>query len=119
MKPYFLILIFCFNLSVFAETKTIYEICQPEIATYCKGIKPTKARILQCLKERGKDLSDVCEAAQSALSDTMKTKSQGFCKEDVSEYCRWVIPGGGRILKCLFENESKISNQCKVVLNET
>ncbi|EMY71121.1 cysteine rich repeat-containing protein [Leptospira vanthielii] len=118
MKLYTLILIIFFNLSLFAETKPIYEVCQNEIATYCQGIKPTKARILQCLKERGKNLSDVCEAGQSALSDTMKSKSQGFCKDDVSEHCRWIIPGGGRILKCLFENESKISNQCKVVLNE-
>ncbi|TGL88783.1 hypothetical protein EHQ68_09100 [Leptospira congkakensis] len=118
MKRSLPILIFCFNFGLFAETKTIYEICQPEIATYCQGVKPTKARILQCLKEKGKNLSDVCEAGQSALSDTMKTKSQGFCKEDVSEYCRWIIPGGGRILKCLFQNEASISNQCKTVLNE-
>lgn len=119
IKPYFLILIFFMNLSLFAETKPIYETCQSEIATYCKGVKPTKARILQCLKERGKNLSDACDAAESSLSDSMKAKSQGLCKEDVSEYCRWIIPGGGRILKCLFENETKISNQCRVVLNET
>ncbi|EMY60775.1 cysteine rich repeat-containing protein [Leptospira terpstrae] len=118
MKPNLLILLFCFQLSLYAESKSIYEVCQPEIATYCQGVKLTKARILQCLKERGKNLSDACEAGQSALSDTMKNKSQGLCKEDVSEYCRWIIPGGGRILKCLFENETKISNQCKVVLNE-
>ena len=118
MKPYFFTLILFFSLPLLAETKTIYEVCQPEIATYCQGIKPTKARILQCLKERGKNLSEACEIGQNALSETMKNKSQGFCKEDVSEYCRWIIPGGGRILKCLFQNESKISNQCKVVLNE-
>ncbi|PJZ44559.1 cysteine rich repeat-containing protein [Leptospira brenneri] len=119
MKRLLFILIFCFNIGLLAETKPIYEICQPEIATYCQGVKPTKARILQCLKERGKNLSPACESAESSLSESMKAKSQGFCKDDVSEYCRWIIPGGGRILKCLFENETKISNQCKVVLNET
>ncbi|TGK79163.1 hypothetical protein EHQ24_16585 [Leptospira noumeaensis] len=118
MKRLSLILIFCFHFGLFAETKTIYEICQPEIVNYCQGVKHTKARILQCLKERGKNLSDACETAQSTLSDAMKTKSQGFCKEDVSEYCRWIIPGGGRILKCLFQHETSISTQCKTVLNE-
>ncbi|PJZ79901.1 cysteine rich repeat-containing protein [Leptospira meyeri] len=119
MNRFLLIFFVCFNISLFAESKPIYEICKPEIASFCQGVKPTKARILQCLKERGKNLSEACEVGQNALSESMKEKSQGFCKEDVSEYCRWVIPGGGRILKCLFQNEAKISNQCRVVLNET
>ncbi|TGM78167.1 hypothetical protein EHR01_06785 [Leptospira mtsangambouensis] len=119
MNRFILFLLVCFHISLFAETKTIYEICKPEITSFCQGVKPTKARILQCLKERGKNLSEACEAGQNALSDSMKEKSQGFCKEDVSEYCRWIIPGGGRILKCLFQNETSISAPCKAVLNET
>ncbi|MCW7493549.1 cysteine rich repeat-containing protein [Leptospira sp. 2 VSF19] len=118
MKLYSILLIFLFSFTLFAETKSIYDVCKQEIVTYCQGIKLTKASVLQCLKERGKNLSDVCDAGQNALSESMKNRSQNFCKEDVSEYCRWVIPGGGRILKCLFENEKKISNQCKVILNE-
>ncbi|PJZ83972.1 cysteine rich repeat-containing protein [Leptospira harrisiae] len=119
MNRFILFLLLSFQISLFAESKPIYEICKPEIATYCLGVKPTKARILQCLKERGKNLSEECTKAENILSETMKEKSQGFCKDDVSEYCRWIIPGGGRILKCLFQNEASISTKCKDVLNET
>ncbi|TGM80205.1 cysteine rich repeat-containing protein [Leptospira bouyouniensis] len=118
MKFYIPILFLFLNLTLNAQSKSIYEICKSEIASYCQGVKPTKARILQCLLEKGKDLSESCEIAQKTLGDAMKAKSQGLCKEDVSEHCRWIIPGGGRILKCLFKHEAKISNACNAVLNE-
>jgi hypothetical protein len=35
------------------------------------------------------------------------------CKADVQQYCANVEHGGGRIMKCLNDNEDKLSQQCK------
>ena len=40
------------------------------------------------------------------------------CKEDVKKHCRWTVPGGGRIIKCLLKNEKNLSKQCLKTLND-
>lgn len=37
----------------------------------------------------------------------------GPCKADVEKFCAEVEPGEGRIVKCLKENEAKLSEECK------
>ena len=37
----------------------------------------------------------------------------GPCKEDIKKHCADVKPGGGRILKCLGEHKSELSEGCK------
>lgn len=36
------------------------------------------------------------------------------CKEDRKNLCQGIKPGGGRIWKCFKENESKLSEGCKL-----
>ncbi|MDR3497843.1 MAG: cysteine rich repeat-containing protein [Parvibaculum sp.] len=38
------------------------------------------------------------------------------CKPDYERYCKSVEPGGGRIIKCLMQNESSLSQPCKEAL---
>ncbi len=40
-------------------------------------------------------------------------KGGGACKDDVQKFCKDVQPGGGRIIKCLKEHESELSEGCK------
>ena len=40
------------------------------------------------------------------------------CKEDRQTLCKDVKPGQGRIIKCLKENEAKLSPACKTHLEE-
>jgi hypothetical protein len=35
------------------------------------------------------------------------------CAEEIASYCKGVKPGGGRLLKCLKENESRLSPACR------
>lgn len=35
------------------------------------------------------------------------------CRSDVSKFCPSVVPGGGRILRCLAENQNGVSQVCR------
>ncbi len=35
------------------------------------------------------------------------------CESDISSLCADTVPGEGRILKCLENNEAKVSSRCK------
>ena len=37
-----------------------------------------------------------------------------LCKSDYRKFCAGVFPGGGRIIKCLNKNISKLAPDCKV-----
>ena len=38
------------------------------------------------------------------------------CKEDAQQFCKDVQAGGGRIIRCLKENQSKLSKGCQDAL---
>ncbi|HMX32850.1 MAG TPA: cysteine rich repeat-containing protein, partial [Leptospiraceae bacterium] len=92
--------------------------CKVDQDKFCKDIPSPKAKITQCLLEHTNDLSESCKANLKDYVEKMRTQASGACKEDVNQFCKWVIPGGGRILKCLFKNESSLSASCKKILNE-
>lgn len=51
----------------------------------------------------------------SALSMTSTAQAQSnLCKSDYRKYCAGVFPGGGRIIKCLSKNISRLEPDCRV-----
>jgi hypothetical protein len=40
------------------------------------------------------------------------------CKDDLKANCSGVVAGEGRLLKCLEENDSKVSGRCKQALKD-
>lgn len=92
--------------------------CKIDYENFCKEVKQPKAKITQCLLEHNDDLSEGCKSSLKSYSEKMRNQAKGSCKEDVNKFCKWVIPGGGRIIKCLFKNEDSLSEACKKVLNE-
>lgn len=85
--------------------------CAAEIAAHCKGVKPGGGRILQCLAEHQKELSDFC---RNKLEEARKRlmEAQNACSGDLEKFCRDIQPGGGRILKCLKEHVQELSPAC-------
>jgi hypothetical protein len=45
-------------------------------------------------------------------------EARPFCEADAGKYCRWVLPGGGRIVKCMFEHFDDLSPVCQEKLSE-
>ena len=40
------------------------------------------------------------------------------CRAEVKQLCRGILPGGGRIKKCIEANESKLSPPCRKAVQE-
>ncbi|HEX7503903.1 MAG TPA: cysteine rich repeat-containing protein [Syntrophales bacterium] len=52
----------------------------------------------------------------AAAADTPAAK--GPCADDIAKYCKDVKQGGGRIARCLKENEQQLSPACKSSIEE-
>ena len=40
------------------------------------------------------------------------------CRAEVKQYCHGILPGGGRIKKCIEANENKLSPPCRKAVQE-
>lgn len=40
------------------------------------------------------------------------------CRAEVKQLCRGILPGGGRIKKCIEANENKLSPSCRTAVQE-
>ena len=92
--------------------------CAEEIAKHCKEVKPGGGRILSCLDEHQKELSDSC---RKKLEESKKKlmEAQQACTGDMEKFCKDVQPGEGRILKCLREHSQELSIVCSQVIDKT
>lgn len=52
-----------------------------------------------------------------AVSDV--PAAQGPCADDAAKYCKDVKPGGGRLAKCLKDNEKQLSPACRASIEES
>ncbi len=53
-----------------------------------------------------------------AMEKEMGGKEGGACNGDIEKFCKEVKPGKGRIIRCLKENESQLSGECKQDLSQ-
>lgn len=91
------------------------DACGADVEKYCKDVPTGGGRRYRCLKEHEKDLSEAC---RKHIAD-VKGRARGIheaCWDDVSRFCGDVRRGGGRILQCLKDHESELSDSCKVVI---
>ncbi|EQA43200.1 cysteine rich repeat domain protein [Leptospira broomii serovar Hurstbridge str. 5399] len=91
-------------------------LCQKEIGTFCQD-RNILNQLMECLKKDESRLSSSCKHQLGSLIEEFKTKMES-CKDDRAKFCRWVVPGGGRIIKCLKDRETEISTFCKETLKE-
>jgi hypothetical protein len=86
--------------------------CKDDIARFCKDVKPGGGRLSTCLKAHASELSAACRESVAAA----KAKLQGAheaCADDVHKFCAEVNPGAGRVLRCLRENQTGLSPECR------
>jgi hypothetical protein len=56
-------------------------------------------------------------ATQSGLKENL-SQVRSMCEADAKRICPHVIPGGGRILRCLQEHDSDLSADCRQALKQ-
>jgi len=99
--------------------QTVVNGCQKELETYCKDVTPGEGRVLACLYAYGDKLSGKCEFAlyDAAVQLERAVASLSYvvneCRDDLKTLCSGVQAGEGRLLKCLEEKDSKVSDRCK------
>lgn len=86
--------------------------CAADREKFCKGIEPGEGRIMKCLKEHEAELSAECKARGEKAKQHFK-EARKACKQDVQTHCSGTEKGHGRVMKCLKENMSKLSEGCQ------
>jgi hypothetical protein len=98
--------------------------CKTELDTYCKDVTPGEARVLACLYARSDKLSGKCEyafynaAAQLERAVGELSYVVNECADDLNQFCQKVPAGEGRLLKCIQENDPKVSSRCKEAMKQ-
>jgi hypothetical protein len=105
--------------------ETVKTGCKAELETFCKDVTPGQQRVLACLYAFGDKLSSQCEyalydaAAQLERAVAVLTFLINECGDDANKVCPKVQMGEGRIVQCLDQNRSQVSNRCVLALQQT
>jgi hypothetical protein len=86
--------------------------CQDDAQKFCAKVKPGKGRMSQCLKGHEADLSQECETHLETMREHM-LEAREACSDDAKMFCADSKPGHGRIVACLKNHESELSDACK------
>jgi len=103
---------------------TVAKGCEKELTTYCKDVTPGEGRVLACLFAFSDKLTGQCEYAlyDAAVQLERFVAALSYvaneCDADLEKFCADVAVGEGRLLNCLDENASKISERCTQALKD-
>ena len=125
-----------------AQTNAIRQACRSDYMAKCRGVPTGGKAALQCLQQNLVDLSPACQDAVHALNYAPGPQSQPAprsqpgpqrgapphgvamaelreeCMADFRTHCPNTRLGGGRVMGCLMENESRLSPGCRSALAE-
>ncbi len=99
--------------------------CEADAALLCPGLPLNSRKSFMCLMAYEDNLSSACalgivEAAMTLEAGMMAIDySIKACEADADKFCLDVVPGDGRIVSCLKQNEPKLGSQCVTALKET
>ena len=86
--------------------------CAADVERLCKGVQPEEGRVARCMKEHENELSPGCKENIVKLKQKVRDVAEA-CKDDAARLCKDTQPGQGRVLRCLKQQEDKLSPPCK------
>jgi len=89
--------------------------CAAAAARYCSRAKGETA-LLGCLRGHDKELAPACQAELSSLLIIAEEYGKD-CEADAQRLCAETPPGEGRLLRCLHDQESFLSQSCQAAFN--
>lgn len=92
--------------------------CREDLQKICPDVKPGGPEARKCLKDNVDKLSEGCRQRITAARGQRQGYPARFkgCEGDLDKFCKDVMPGGGRLIKCLREHESDLTAECKTRL---
>lgn len=85
--------------------------CKADREKFCANMKMGEG-MMKCMKEHEAELSPECKSMMEEHKKMMQ-EHMAACQPDVEKLCKDVKPGEGNIIKCLKQNEAKLSPACK------
>ncbi|MFZ5630245.1 MAG: cysteine rich repeat-containing protein [Spirochaetota bacterium] len=90
--------------------------CRIDREKFCGNvIKGNHKGMWQCMKEHENELSETCKNHIAQVREKSREIKKA-CKADYKKLCKQVKAGQGRIIQCLKQNESQLSEGCKAAL---
>jgi hypothetical protein len=89
--------------------------CKEDVAALCPNLQPGPgghAAIARCLEAQQDKLSPQCKTHLDEMRARAEAAKEA-CKPDVEKFCAGVAEGGGRIMQCLHQHASELSDACK------
>ncbi len=84
--------------------------CRADVATHCQTADKGGGR-MKCLMQNEAKLSPDCKAAIGEIASRGQALRQA-CRADAQSLCANVERSGGKIVKCLKDNQAKLSPTC-------
>jgi Cysteine rich repeat len=87
--------------------------CRADAAALCPNVgRGDHHAVFQCLESQQDKLSAACKSELNEMRAHQEANKEA-CKPDVEKFCSGIAPGGGRIMQCLKQHESELSDACK------
>ena len=90
--------------------------CAGDREKFCASVAVGGGRVLRCLQEHVKDLSDPCKAALGDAPGGAPGAVKSACRGDAMQLCREAIGDQGRMKTCLASHAAQLSDGCKTAL---
>lgn len=103
----------------------LVEACETDLQQYCSQVTPGEGRLLHCMAAHEDKISGRCEYAFYQAATLLEQLSAAVtyvateCKTDIETHCSEIEAGEGRILSCLEQHESQVSESCKSAIADT
>jgi hypothetical protein len=102
----------------------VYNACEGDLETYCSQVTPGQGRFLHCIAAHEDKISGQCGYALYQAASLLEQLANAIayvgaqCATDIEEHCSAVAMGEGRILMCLEENATEVSDACKKAVTD-
>ncbi len=89
------------------------QACQADVQRLCPNAKPGKER-QECMRQHKDEVSNECKQFVAGLIERHEETRQAMraCRGDAQKFCKGVQPGEGRIVACLKQHQSDLSQGC-------
>ncbi len=87
--------------------------CEADVQKLCPGTKPGMERH-QCMQQHKDEVSAACrDFFEHAIEERgERREAMRACRADAQKFCKDVNAGGGRIVQCLRQHQSELSEGC-------